>query len=109
MKTIDEFIDDVVSLYKLAKLTPATRRELKFKLGMADIHTHIEDEDTAFALDVILGSIQKPRNGILRTASGNRVAVGICPRCHRTLIEAKLYDSRPIGYCENCRVAMPIT
>lgn len=108
MKTVDKFIDDVVSLYKLASPTPEVRRSLKFKLGMADIRSHVEDEDTAIALDIVLGSVQKPRKGLLRVANTTRIAVGTCPRCRRQLVEAKLNDSRLVGYCEGCRVAVPV-
>lgn len=109
MKTVDALIDEVVSLYKIAKPTPALRRELKFKLNMADIHAYVSDEDTPFALDTILDAMQKPKKGMLRTASTQRIAVGTCPRCRRSLVEAKLNDSRAVGYCESCRVAVPLS
>ena len=108
MKSIDKFIDEIVTIYKLAQPTVVERRELKYKLGMADIHDNVANEDTPVALDIVLGSIQKKRKPMFRTASVySSVSVGTCPRCGARLAQAKLTDSRGIGYCEACQVAVP--
>jgi len=107
INTVDSFIDNTVQIYNIRPLSPEGKRNLKYKLRMAGIQDTVITEDTKLALDIILESTARPINGTIRTA-GVRTASsnGLCPRCHQILVQAKLADSREVGYCQTCQISV---
>jgi hypothetical protein len=109
-KSIDTFINEVINLYGLKNITDPERRNLKFKLRMAEIQNVVKEVDTSLALDIVLGSVaSKPIKGVVKTAELNFSTItkpSICPRCSSHLVRAKLTDLREVGYCESCHVAV---
>jgi hypothetical protein len=105
--TVDAFIDNVVQVYSLRPFSSEKKRELKFKLGMAEVKNVVNPNDTKIALDIILETAARPIVGTIKTASAHvGGSNGLCPRCHQLLVQAKLADSREVGYCQNCQISV---
>jgi len=105
--TVDEFIGNAIKVYNLKPLSPEKKRDLKFKLRMAGIQDHVISEDTKLALDIILESTARPVMGTIRIGNVHTSAQhGLCPRCHQPLTQAKLADSREVGYCQSCCISV---
>lgn len=107
-KTVNEFLDEAVRTYSYSPLSPLKRRELKFKLGLADIKDVVEPADTSLALDIIIAELKPATTGSVRTAAafGARQP---CPRCTSVMSAVKLSASEPALYCAACHVTVPST
>lgn len=109
-KTINEFLDDIVRVYGFSPLTDMRRRELKFKLAMADIKTTVRAEDTKLALDLVLAELQpKVSSGSVRTAAAGSHGARMtgCPRCNTPMNGVKLSNACDAYYCATCHVTIP--
>ena len=77
-KTINEFLDDTVRVYNFSPLTDLRRRELRFKLALADIKETVRPEDTKLALDLVLAELQpNTASGSVRTAAAGSLIPGL--------------------------------
>jgi formamidopyrimidine-DNA glycosylase len=105
-KSVDEFLNTTVSAYGLEPLTSMRRRELKFKLGMADIKDYVAPEDVTLALDLVLAELQ-PKTSSVKTASSGYGRLQPCPRCNTPMSGVKLSNAANAHYCASCHVAIP--
>jgi ribosomal protein S27AE len=104
-RTVNEFIDTTASLYGYT-ITDLKRRELKFKLAMADIKETVSSDDYNLALGLILSDLD-PKLGSVKTASFSK-ADNICPRCSSMMCNVKLGTSTDAMYCSACHVTVPL-
>jgi hypothetical protein len=108
-KTINEFLDDTIRVYGFSGLDDLRRRELRFKLALADIKDVVRPEDTSLALDLVLAEMQpKTASGSLRTASASMSRTSPCPRCKSVMGGVKLSNSCDALYCSSCHVTVPV-
>ena len=107
-KNINDFLDTTMGLYGFSPLTELKRRELKFKLALADIKDTISNEDIPLALDLVLEEMQ-PKTGAVRTASVKTAAnKQTCPRCSAVMCGVKISASTDAMYCSTCHVTVPV-
>lgn len=107
-KNINDFLDTTMGLYGFSPLTELKRRELKFKLALADIKDTVSTEDIPLALDLVLEEMQS-KTGSVRTASviaaSNKQT---CPRCSAVMCGVKISSSTDAMYCSSCHVTVPV-
>lgn len=106
-KKVNDFLDELVKVYNFEPLTKMRRRELVFKLGMADIKDYVRPEDTTLALDLVLEELQPKMASNVRTASTITSKVQKCPRCDNFMNNVKLSNATNAQYCSSCHVAIP--
>lgn len=105
-KTVNEFLDETVRTYGFTPISDVKRRELRFKLGLADIKDTISPEDTSLALDIVLEELVPIKSGALKTASAHG-ALQPCPRCQSVMSSVKLSNTCDALYCSSCHVTVP--
>ena len=107
-KNINDFLDTTMGLYGFSPLSELKRRELKFKLALADIKDTIRTDDIPLALDLVLEEMQ-PKTGAVRTASVRTAAnKQTCPRCSAVMCGVKISASTDAMYCSACHVTVPV-
>ena len=104
-KTVNEFLDDTVRVYGFTPLSDLRRRELRFKLALADIRDRVSHEDTSLALDLVLAEMQ-PKTGTVRTASSSFGRHSPCPRCNTVMGSVKLSTMADAHYCATCHITV---
>jgi hypothetical protein len=107
-KKVNDFLDNTMSLYGFAPLTDLKRRELKFKLALADIKDTVKNEDFSLALDLILSEME-PKTGSVKIAhfSGG-ASKQTCPRCSSVMCGVKISATSDAMYCSSCHVTVPV-
>lgn len=108
-KKVNEFLDTTVALYGFSPLTEPKRRELKFKLALADVKDVVESTDLSLALDIVLSELQ-PKTSSLRTASVSNFGSvkSTCPRCSSLMTNVKISTVTDALYCTACHVTVPV-
>jgi len=107
-KTIDEFLNDTAQVYGFEPLTTLRRREIRFKLALADIKDTVRPEDTTLALDLVLAELQPKSASSIRTASASTNRMSPCPRCNSVMSGVKLSNAVDAYYCSSCHVTVPV-
>lgn len=106
-KSVNEFLDTTMDIYGFSPLTNLKRRELKFKLALADIKDTVKSDDIPLALDLVLEEMEY-KQGSVRTASFRGAAKQPCPRCSSMMCGVKINASTEAMYCTACHVTIPV-
>ncbi len=103
-KKVNDFIDTAAKLYGY-EVTGLKRREIKYKLAMADIKEDVKQEDYNFALGLVLAEL-KPKTGSVKTAAVHSSTS--CPRCSSHMCNVKIGNTADAMYCSVCHVTVPL-